>query len=527
MSRNVYFILAVIISAVCAYILNPMMLGALETILRQDVPRALLQSDLVMLSSYVSLMGLSLLVFSFVFPALHVWYYLSSALSRTGELPLACDPLHQTSVKDFLQKLSGLDFIHEKARIYSSHLIQGPEQEVPEEILKEMKVSKILIKKTRKFVIAPVRAAQKADFVFASEHMVDQRVFMWFFNVLPALLGGIGGICLMLSFVAFALNPAAGGDIDPMMMGLQAGVVAIAFCLISAIIVTITCHLMGNMLRSGASLLCQRIDNLFHHDSVHEVLAHLMDNVISSDMSDDMALKLDKTISKPLNAMTRATKALAADQEQKLDGLLNKSLARFMVDYEKKLGVEANSLNATLRTSTKAAHDMEKQVQDSAAKFAKQMDQQAISIARHLSDMQKILEKNEKQSKEGFGADVEKVIGSLKTEMQGNYEKFGKYMDQSLTELSIRQHSLDKAVVNKDNILQDLHKTARDLGMISEASGQLLEKFHRLSEGMETVLKHTGPMDGKSSDLDRGKMMDALRGLQKLSKGRTRELPEG
>jgi len=529
--RNVYFILTVIISALCAYFFNPVLLDMLEDIFSKALPRSILKSDLVHLSGFASLMGLALLVFTFILPALRVWYYLAGALRAIAELPLAHEKLHQTTVKSFLAKLSDLGFIHDLARIYSSHLVQGPDQEISSEVLEEMKVSKILLKnnKNKKFIIAPVRAVQTADFVFNPHQLVDQRIFMWFFNMLPTILAGIGGICLMLSFVDFALNSSVGGG-TPMLVGLQAGVVSIALCLISAIIVTIISRLMGDMLRGGAHRLCHDIDNLFHHDSLNELLSHMTDNVDSAAISDDMALKLERTIAKPLNAMTRATKALAAEQEEKLDTILGKTLARFTLDYEKNAGLEADSLNQSLKASAKAAKDMEKHIQDSSVKFSKQLDQQASAIARHLSDMQKILEKAEKKSKDSLSSDVEKMVKNLTEEMQDNFEKFGKYMDQSLTELSIRQDKLDHAVVNKDNILQDLHKTARDLGTISEASGQLLEKFSRLSKGMENILEQTGPMQGQTSSMasgmDREKMIDALKDLQKITKNKSRELPK-
>lgn len=112
------------------------------------------------------------------------------------------------------------------------------------------------------------------------------------------------------------------------------------------------------------------------------------------------------------------------------------------------------------------------------------MDKQAKAIAKHLTDMQKILKNSEKTTQTG----ANKIISAIASEVDNTYSRLGKFMESGLARIDAKQEALETAVNDKDSILKDLHNTAKDLGTISNASGRLLEKFNALAKEMDGIL---------------------------------------
>jgi len=191
----------------------------------------------------------------------------------------------------------------------------------------------------------------------------------------------------------------------------------------------------------------------------------------------------------------------------------------------KKLGVDLGALNKALTDSSQAAGAMKKHFSESNTAFSQQMDKQAKAIAKHLTDMQKILKNSEKTTQTG----ANKIISAIASEVDNTYSRLGKFMESGLARIDAKQEALETAVNDKDSILKDLHNTAKDLGTISNASGRLLEKFNALAKEMDgilTTIQTTGASKKNTNSETRDKLKLAMLDLQKANRNKISELPD-
>ena len=524
MSRNLTFFILGLTAAVIAYIFAPSLTGVLEFLLSERLPREftrLMQNnDLVVFAGYVSLFGLSFFLLYLVFPVAYVWYHINSAKGIVDELPLVSNAIKRTDKKTFLGKLKGLGFIERLAEAYGPYLIQGPEEDVKPENLKKIRLTGPRAK-IEKIVIAPVSAAVPAESIFNVESMVSDNLRLGFFTIFARLMVGAGVVCLAISLISFSI--VKGEDGQTLLTALQPGLVSLLYLLIAAVILSGGSHLVSLGLSHKAGEFSRMINGLFYQNNWQQDLGRITTHLEGS--TDKFEIILRDSLHKPLKEISTAVKSLSVEQEKKLDNILSKTLENFAANMVKKTGADTVALNKALKEASLSAEKMKKQFTGANADFAKQMDKQSAAIAKHLSDMQKVLANSEKATQAG----AEKIISKLATQVENTHKKFGDYIESNLQRLDEKQKKIENTTSDKDGILKDLHDTAKDLATISNASGILLERFISLSVELDVVLKNIQENNispGKGDAQKRDKLKSAMMKLKKINKDKIGELPD-
>lgn len=529
MSRNLSFFILGLISAVLAYFFHPLHADLVELViserLPQDFVRMLQNSDLVAFAGLVCLFGISFVGFYLIFPVFYVWSQIYSARNIVAELPLASNPAQQTDKKTFLTQLSDLGFINQLAVAFGSYLTQKPEVEVTGEVLKKARIIKRLTKSDTKqtHMIAPVMACASADVIFNRDSLVTDSLLLGVFQLFARILIGIGVICLGISI--FSYSPMAETPVKTIFLAAQPGMVALLYCLTSAIIMAGLIHLVDLVLSQNVSSLARGINDLFHQNEWQQEIDDIKATLDENSIVEQLENIFQTSLNKPMREISKAVKALSVDQEKKLDNILSNTLDVFVQDLHKKTGKDTESLNKALKDAAQSADTMKKQFSVTSSEFTKNMNKQATVIALHLADMQKVLNKSEQTTQKG----TEKIVSSLADELAGTQKRLGTFFETSLKKLEERQKTVEAAVTGKGSILDDLHKTAKDLAIISNASGTLLETFNSLSSELNVVLQHiqeTG-IDHINGRIEkRDKIKQALQELKKANSDKIGKLPD-
>jgi len=522
-SRNGLFIILGLIAAILTYFFHPLMVTLVELVITDKMPndflRLLENSDLVAFAGYMSMFGFIFFMLYLVFPVSYVWYHLISAGNIISSLPTVDNPASRTDKKMFFSKLKGLGFIEQLAMSYGPYLIQGPEEEVTAHALKNTRLIQKISNKTEKFKISPVRATAPAEMIFNLQSLVTDNLLLGFFTIFAWLTAGIGFICLGISVISFSMPQ--GAQEVALLSALQPGMVALLYCLLSAVIVIGIGRLIDLILSENANALARKINSLFYQGEWPQNMEEQGNAAILKQLEST----LKDTLDKPMREISKAVRALSGEQEKKLDGILSKTLENFSDNMIKKLGVDLGALNKALTDSSQAAGAMKKHFSESNTAFSQQMDKQAKAIAKHLTDMQKILKNSEKTTQTG----ANKIISAIASEVDNTYSRLGKFMESGLARIDAKQEALETAVNDKDSILKDLHNTAKDLGTISNASGRLLEKFNALAKEMDgilTTIQTTGASKKNTNSETRDKLKLAMLDLQKANRNKISELPD-
>lgn len=525
MSKNLTFSILGLLATVLAYIFYPTLPELAKIIIAENLPgefiRLLGNSDLVTFAGFISLFGLSFFILYLVFPVFYIWYQIYITRRIIATLPLISNVTRRTSKNTFLSQLKGRGYIERLAVSYGPYLIQGPEEEVAADALKNVRSIKKSPKntKTRKYTISPARATVPADVIFNVDSLVNDHLLLGFFTILARIMIGAGVVCVGISMVSLSLVPAT--EEIALITALQPGLVAFLYLLSSAVIITGFTHLSDLVLSQNSHRLARMINGLFHQNEWQQDINNLLISNAATEQFKDI---LQDCMDRPLKDIARAVKSLTVEQEKKLDNILSITLARFSEHMESKAGTDMANINKALKDTALAAGLMKKQFTDANAQFSKQMDKQITATSKHLTDMQKVLSTSEKTTQKG----AEKIVSSLAAEVQGTYGNLASFMETSLIKLDEKHKSLEKASRDKNGILTDLHKSAKDLGTISNASGMLLERFISLSTELDRVLKRIQENGLERSSVNAGKhdkLKLAVLELKKSNKARTGKLP--
>ncbi len=532
MSRNSIFIILGLIAAGLAYFLNPSLTGLVGLIMTERLPydfiRLVQNSGLVAFAGYISLFGLLFFLLYVIFPLSYVWYHINSANNIIAELPLASDATARTSKEIFLSRLKDLGFVGRLARIYGAYLVQGPDEEISTESLKNARIIKKGVGrgKNRKIIISPASATAPAEIIFNADSLVNDNLLLGFFAIFARILVGVGVISLGISLLSLSLT--AGGQVT-VMSPLQPGMTAFLYCLTSAVIISGLTRLFELILSQNSRALARMINALFHQGGWQQDIKTIQENLVNNSALAQVESVLQGRIDKPLKEISReisrAVKQLSEAQEQKLDNILSKTLDSYSGNLEKKSAANIENLNKILKETAHTADLMKKQFTGASSDFSKQMDKQSAAIARHLADMQKISANSEKATQKGS----EKIISSLASEVKSTHKQLDEFIKSNLKKLDEKQTRIEKTFNDKNSILKDLHNSARDLGTISNASGMLLERFIALSGELDGVLKkiqQNGFSAGRGDSEKRDKLRQAMIELKKANRDRIDKLPE-
>lgn len=529
MSRKVTFFILGLISAVAAYIIYPSLPAFVDLIMTEKVPREytriLQNSDLVAIAGFTSVFGLSFFLLYLIFPTFFVWYHLRAAQHAIAKLPVITNIMKRTDKKTFFSQMKGLGYIEELAISYGPYLIQGPEEEVSAEILKNARILKRSGKnaKPEKLTISPVKATVPAEVIFNVDNLMADHLLLGFFSIFSRIMIGAGVVCMGLSLISFTI--VQGKEGTTLLLTLLPGITAFLYFLTSAIIMAGFSNLADLILRQKARSVPRMINDVFHQNAWQQDINNIQDHLNDMSSTEQLESILTRSLEKPMKEISKAVKALAVDQETKLDNLMAKTLAGFTDTMANKSSSDMTSLSQTLKDTAQAADQMKKHFTEANSQFARQMEKQTTAISKHLTEMQKVLSTSEKTTQKG----TEKLMSSVAAEIEGTYDRLGKFMETSLSKLEEKQESLENAVNDKNSILKDLHNSAKDMGIISNASGMLLERFISLSTELDIVLKNiqeNGIGRTTGGDGKREKLKLAMMNLQKANSDRLDKLPD-
>ena len=118
--------------------------------------------------------------------------------------------------------------------------------------------------------------------------------------------------------------------------------------------------------------------------------------------------------------------------------------------------------------------------------------------------MREAVEREESNSEQRLTVQTEKMLDSLKEEIDQNYKKYGEFIGEHMSRIEETQEVLNGALADKDSLVQGLKKTSQDLGTISEASGKLVDRFAKLSKELDRqpdqgCQKTRQPVPGRSA----------------------------
>lgn len=487
-----------------------------------NVLPALQNNPLVSLAGMLSFFGVIFFTLYLVIPTLYVWFYINLANNRISILPNFSNPISRTDKNKFLATMKELGFIEKNALSYAAYLVQGPEETVPPETLKNMRIIRKASqnKGGEAIVISPVYAKLSAEEFFNRENLVVENLMLGFFHILARIIASMGVICIFLSIMSYASLDTP--HETPLISALYPGLWAFLLCLISSLYISGFVHSIELILSQMVNILAKRINGLFGQSNWQQDIHILKQQVMSNSDKENLETVLQNCLDKPMKEIAKAVKALAEEQESKLDKILSDTLSYFISNIDKNLSMDMKSVNQVLKDTANSADQMKKQLIDSGTLFSKHMDKQAGSIAKHLTEMQKILNNSEKASQQA----TEKLISSFATEVDKTYGQLAKFMETSLKNLADKQTIIEKAESNKDSILRDLHNSAKDLGTISNASGKLLEKFTALSKELDGILSLAQKNTNVPDTAKRDKLKMAVMELKKNNNDKLGKLPD-
>ncbi|MBL4803147.1 MAG: hypothetical protein JKY45_14780 [Emcibacter sp.] len=507
-----------------AYIANPSLTAVLQQVTTEPLPREFIRllqnSELIAFAGYTSIFGLFFFLLYLLFPVFYVWYHINATLRIISEMPLSSNPIKRMDKKTFLSELKSLGFIGKLAKDYGSYLVQGAEEEVPSEVLKTVRLTRA---KNKKIKISPVSATISAETVFNEASLVRENLMLGFFSVLARAMAGAAVVCLVISILSFSLVQGKGDVVEFHI--LQTGMMAFVYLLISAVIIGGLAALMNMILSQNADAVARKVNGLFYQNSWQQDIARITSNLEGNSAAEKLEKILQDSLNKPMKEISGAVKALALEQEKKLDHILSKTLDNFSENLMKKSGSDMGYLNRAIKDAALSAEQMKKHFVEANSAFSKQMDKQSTAIAKHLTDMQKILGNSEKITQAGS----EKIIVTLAGEVENTYKKFGEYMESSLKRLDEKQTIIESSSNDKNGIMKDLHDTAKDMATISNASGMLLERFIALATELDQLLsnmKENGLPNQNDTTEKRDKLKLAMLKLKKINKDRIDELPD-
>ncbi len=528
MSRNFLFFVLCLISAAFAFVFYSSIPAIVSMVATDNLPSNLIRimrnSDLIAFASFMSLFGLIFVTLYMLIPVFYVAYHIKLAKNIVTELPLITNPVRRTDRKTFLSKFNGLGFIENIAVAYGSYLIQGPEEEVDAEKLINIRlVNKPAIKgRDKKITISPVKALAPAEKFFNQESLVIDNLLLDFFILFSRILIGIAIICVGISLVAYQLQESQSIAAQSM---LQSGGIAALICFSSAIIIAGLTRLMSLLLFQNSQSVARMINGLFYQNDWQQDLFKISTNGDGNPDMKQLESLFKNSLDKPLKEISKAVKALSVEQESKLDDILSKTLASYIGRMEKDFVANNSKLNSAVKETTNSVMEMKNNLSDSHNIFIEQMGKQSDDIVKHLSAMQKVLTNSEKATQKSS----EKIISSLASEVKGVFDKFSKFIEDSLKKIDDKQDKIDKSVSDKDSILKDLHTSSKDLGTISNASGILLEKFTLLSSELDVVLKNIQKQaigNNPIGNVKRDNLKLAILELQKSNSDKIGKLPE-
>ena len=436
--RNLLFMIALIASVILAYIFNSSLFSMLQFLfdikVQGSFTRILDNSSLWGVASYWATFSLLIFILAFLIPAVSNIIGLVALKSRIAEMPRASDKAQPVTKSKFLSVMSEFKLVYAEFAVpYAAYIIEKQEKDI-------RKKTKFIGKgKAQKIISVHVSVLMPASHIFKIDKVLNSRLSVWFMRPMPRVLMGIGFLLFILSFAgALQSNTESlvGNDIFLM------GVSSFSLCIGVGVLLTAVFRVMMGQIHHRAAEVVKMIENLFEYKPDE------------NDFEDFQAIEV--ALNKTVSSFKDVTKTINEKQEAAVNSLIVKTLD----DYVKKVGDSAKSQTKSLQ---KIVDDTTKQSQEVTKDLSKRFDQYASKI----ETIQNKLDEQQDKSYQALTDKIELLITSLNDEVA----------------------KASSAVFNKNSILDDLSKTAADLGTISKASDNVTEKFDNVAAGLERLIE--------------------------------------
>lgn len=435
--RNLLFMIAVVTSAVAAYFLNSSLFSFLQFVfdikVQSNYTRILNNSTLWGAASFWSTFALLVYTFSFLIPAVFNIIGLVTLKGRISELPRASDKTSNVTKDKFLKTMSEFTLVYaEYAVPYSAYIVEKKEKNI-------RKKTKFIGKgKEQPTNMPEVSVLMPASNIFKIEKVLNSRLSVWFMRPLPRVLMGIGFLLFILSFAGALQSNAESLMVSDIFL---MGVSSFALCIGVGVILTALFRIFIGHIHHRASEIVKMIESLFDY---------------KPDDSEETEFKaVEIALNKTVSSFKDVSKAINEKQEEAVNTLIVKTLE----EYVKKLSMSADKQAKTLQ---KVVDDAAKQ----SAGVTKDLSNRFDEYANKISDTHNKLDSYQEKSFKSIADKMERLITSLNDEVVKATE----------------------AAIDKDNILDDLNKTASDLSAISKASDNAAAKFDNVTEGLDRLI---------------------------------------
>ena len=435
--RNLLFMIAVVTSAVAAYFLNSSLFSFLQFVfdikVQPSYTRILNGSALWGAASFWSTFALLIYTLSFLIPSVLNVIGLVALKGRISELPRASDKAPNVTKDKFLKTMEEFKLVYaEYAVPYSAYIVEKKEKNI-------RKKTKFIGKgKSQPKNKLEVSVLMPASNIFKLEKVLNSRLSVWFMRPLPRVLMGIGFLLFILSFAGALQSNAESLMVSDIFL---MGVSSFAVCMGVGVVLMALFRIVTGHVYHRASEIVKMIESLFDHKP--------------DDSQETEFNAVEVALNKTVSSFKDVSKAINEKQEEAVNNLIVKTLE----GYVEKLSVITDKQVKTLQ---KVVDDAAQQSADVTKDLSKRFDDYASKI----SDTHNKLDKYQDKSFKSIADKMERLITSLNDEVVKATE----------------------AAINKDNILDDLNKTATDLSAISQASDKSAEKFENVAEGLDRLI---------------------------------------
>ncbi len=455
--RNLLFMIALVVTAVSAYFLNSSLFSVLQTVFDIEVQgsftRQLEQSSLWSVASYWSTFALMIFVLAFLVPAVSNVIGLISLKGRIAELPRASDKAPNVTKEKFLKAMADFKLVYAEFAVpFSAYIVEKQEKDI-------RKKTKFIGKgKAQKVAPPEVSVLIPASQVFRIDRVLKSRLSTWFMRPMPLVLIGIGFLLFILSF-AGALQSTTGTLVGNEIFLM--GVSSFSLCTGVGVVLTALYRVTIGHVHHRATEVVKMIENLFEHKP---------DEGEKEDFE-----AIQSALSKTVSSFKDVSKTTNEKQEEAVNALIVKTLDDYVKQINKAAEQQAKTLQKVVDQTSKES-----------ANATKEMAMRFDEYAKKISDIQAKIDDHQDKSHEALAQRVEKLVTSL---------------NEEVTKAS-------DAALSKDAILDDLNKTASDLGDISKASDTVVDKFDAVAEGLDRLIEQVekiAPMpEEKRSELSEG-----------------------
>ncbi|HRW30683.1 MAG TPA: hypothetical protein P5227_11845, partial [Emcibacteraceae bacterium] len=184
----------------------------------------------------------------------------------------------------------------------------------------------------------------------------------------------------------------------------------------------------------------------------------MIENLFNLETKEQEAVQFE-SVESALNKTVSTFKDFSKSINEKQEEAVNQLIVKTLEDYVKQIG--------------KATTDQTKELQKLVDQLTKQSTEASKEISKRFEDYSKKIEETQKKLD----------MGQDKT-----FETISDKIEKLITSLNKEVSKASDTAFVKNSILEDLNKTAKDLGDVSKASDHVTAKFDLVSAGLDRLI---------------------------------------